>query len=142
MPDTPNASNASLERVLSEQLGLTRTMLDVLEREHRALLDGDTEALNRTGADKARLVEDLETLESARRDFAAGGTSGGNVWREILAALEQCRLHNQRNGALANARRDQVALALDILRNGEQRGLYDQSGSVARGVAARCFGEA
>jgi flagellar biosynthesis/type III secretory pathway chaperone len=142
VPDAPSPSNASAERVLGEQLALARAMLDVLDCEHRALLDGDTESLNRTGADKARLVEDLEALEAARRDFSGGVAGDGDAWREILVVLEQCRLNNQRNGALANARRDQIALALEILRNDEQRGLYDQSGTVDRGVAARCFGEA
>ena len=137
---------SDVQRVIREQVGSAESMLEILDQEYQALLDGDTESLNRVSAEKARVIEDLETLERARQDLIEPGQSQradtpDSRWSEVLALIEQCRERNQRNGALANARREQVLLALNVLR-GNDNGVYDQSGAVARGIGARALGEA
>jgi len=147
MSASPTAHDqAGMQRVLREQVGSAESMLEILDQEYQALLDGDTENLNRAGAEKARVIEDLETLERARQDLAGtaqpdGGDTPQSSWSEVLDLIKQCRERNQRNGALANARREQVLLALNVLR-GSDDSVYDESGSVARGVGARALGEA
>ncbi len=147
MSASPTAQDQTdLQRVIREQVGSAESMLQILDLEYQALLDGDTERLNRASAEKARVIEDLETLERARQDLAVPGHSSAadgadSSWSEMLALIEQCRERNQRNGALANARREQVLLALNMLR-GSHDSVYDQSGAVARGLSARALGEA
>lgn len=132
--------------MLAEQLDSAESMLSILEQEYQALLDGDPESLNRISADKARLVEDLESLERARQGLAEAASSGDSDrgaerWQKILATIERCRARNLRNGALANARREQITLALNMLRGSGDK-LYDGSGSVARSAGSRALGEA
>jgi flagellar biosynthesis/type III secretory pathway chaperone len=140
-----HGQDENLDRILSEQLDSAEAMLALLDREHRALLDGDAENLNRASADKARLVDDLEALERARHDLAGSAADArgpaAQRWQKLLTTIEECRMRNLRNGALANARREQVVLALNVLRGGES-GLYDAHGSVARPPGARPLGEA
>lgn len=147
MSATPTAQDhTDIQRVIREQVGSAESMLEILDQEYQALLDGDTESLNRASADKARVIEDLETLERARQDLALPGRPdpadlADSSWSKMLALIEQCRERNQRNGALVNARREQVLLALNMLR-GSDDSVYDESGAVARGSSARVLGEA
>ena len=146
MSASPTAQDeTAIQRVIREQVGSAASMLEILDQEYQALLDGDTERLNRASAEKARVIEDLETLERARQDLALPGAPeaarADSSWSEMLALIEQCRERNQRNGALANARREQVLLALNVLR-GSADSVYDESGAVARGLSARVLGEA
>ena len=135
-----------IQHVIREQVGSAESMLEILDQEYQALLDGDTESLNRASAEKARVIEDLETLERARQDLVEPGQSDPadpdtSSWSEVLELIKLCRERNQRNGALAKARREQVMAALNLLR-GSDDGVYDQTGAVARGVGARVLSEA
>ncbi|NNC63619.1 MAG: flagellar protein FlgN [Gammaproteobacteria bacterium] len=147
MSVSPTAQDhTDLQRVIREQVGSAESMIEILDQEYQALLDGDTESLNKVSAEKARVIEDLETLERARQDLAETGQSdrtnaSSSNWSEVLDLIKQCRERNQRNGALANARREQVLLALNVLR-GSDDGVYDESGAVARQIGARALGEA
>ena len=136
---SPTAQDQTdLQRVIREQVGSAESMLEILDQEYQALLDGDTENLNKASAEKARVIEDLESLERARQDLAAPGQPDGaganaSIWSEVLELIKQCRERNQRNSALANARREQVLIALNALR-GSDKNVYDESGAIARGV--------
>lgn len=147
MSASPTASDqAAIQRVVREQVGSAESMLEILDQEYQALLEGDTESLNKASAEKARVIEDLETLERARQDLAVPGQSSRTdasdpSWSKVLELIGQCRERNQRNGALAKARREQVLLALNTLR-GSDGSVYDESGAVARGVGVRALGEA
>lgn len=147
MSASPTAQGQTdIQRVIREQLGSAESMLEILDQEYQALLDGDTESLNKASAEKARVIEELEALERARQDLAEPGQSDRadpvtSGWSEVLDLIKQCRERNQRNGALAKARREQVMAALNLIRGGDD-GVYNESGSVARGVGARALGEA
>ncbi len=126
----------SLVDVLDEQVRAAEAMLGTLDTESQALLESNPEALNTAGADKARLVETLESLEHERRDLAevlhlklstADGDDASLRWKRFLGLIEECRRRNQRNGILVNARREQVLEALKILRGTELQ-LYDATG--------------
>jgi len=147
MSASPTAPNhTDIQRVVREQVGSAESMLEILDQEYQALLDGDTESLNKASAEKARVIEDLETLERARQDLVEPGQSDGadgtaSSWSEVLELIKQCRERNQRNGALAKARREQIMATLNLLR-GSDDSVYDESGAVPRGVGARMLGEA
>lgn len=137
MPLRSRAPNDdSLVDVLDEQIRAAEAMLGTLETESQALLESNSETLQTAGADKARLVETLESLEHERRDLAdilhpelsaADGDEASVRWKRFLGLIEECRRRNQRNGILVKARREQVLEALKILRGTELQ-LYDATG--------------
>ncbi len=139
-----NDIHDSLSAVLNEQIRCAESMLDVLERENQALVANDADLLTTTGADKARLVEALEKLETERRDLtqafgaaaasiAAGvGPQSSREWQKLIALIATCKERNQRNGALVKARSDQVRAVLKVLR-GSEPSVYAASGNVRPG---------
>jgi flagella synthesis protein FlgN len=137
--------SSELTAVMNEQIRCAEAMLRTLGQEHEALVAGDTARLASAGADKARLVETLETLEVERRSLAAAGGSaveqGSAQWRTLLGLVAACKDQNQRNGALLKARSEQVQIALQALR-GSEPGFYDPSGLKASAHSARPLGTA
>ena len=148
-----NEMSVSLVAILNEQISCAQAMLATLARENQALVDGDAELLNTAGAEKARLVEALESLEHERRvlseaigaTFASGdeGSTGDRSrpaeWRALLELIAECKQRNQRNGALVKARSEQVRIALRALR-GTEAELYDPSGLEHATRSARPLG--
>jgi flagellar biosynthesis/type III secretory pathway chaperone len=138
--------NNPLADVLTEQIRCAEAMLQTLGRESEALVAGDAELLGSVGAEKARLVESLETLEIERRTLstAAGdeaGDRGSPQWQALLGLISACKDRNQRNGALVKARSEQVHIALQALR-GSEPGFYDPNGLKPSARSARPLGTA
>lgn len=143
--------HSGLVDVLTEQVQCVDAMLLALERENHALLENDAETLNAAGADKNRLLETLESLEHERQGLAANDASfeqliaddvdAKSSWQQLVERLEECRRRNQRNGALVNARQEQIAKMLIILR-GVQTEVYDSHGQKPAAPAARSLGSA
>jgi flagella synthesis protein FlgN len=135
--------------VLHEQIRCAEAMLSTLGRENQALVDGDSEQLNAAGADKARLVDELEALEVERRhlteaihaELAAAGPEAEPSWDQLLHLIAECKQQNQRNGALLKARAEQVRAALQLLR-GSESNCYDASGFASAPRAARTLASA
>jgi flagella synthesis protein FlgN len=150
-----NEMSASLVAILNEQISCAEAMLATLARENQALVAGDAELLNTAGAEKARLVEALDSLEHERRAlsdaigaaFASGdeGSVGDQdrpaEWRALLELIAECKHQNQHNGALVKARSEQVRIALRALR-GTEAALYDPSGLEHATRSARPLGTA
>lgn len=137
-----------LSSILSEQIRCAEEMLGTLSRENEALVAGDTERLNAASAEKARLVETLEALETERRTLAAAiettfrqEAADGGQWQTLLELVAACKRANQRNGALVRARGEQVRAALSIVR-GAESSLYDDRGAAAASRGARTLGTA
>ena len=132
--------------VLNEQIRCAQTMLGALGRENEALASGDTESLNAAGAEKARLVETLEALETERQGLVAVieaelapsdyRRSATPAWDSLLDLIAACQRQNQRNGALLKARSEQVRAALKLLR-GAEPDLYDARGLRGEARSAR-----
>ncbi len=147
---SPETSNPNLVDVLDEQIRTAQAMLGTLDKENRALVESNSDALNSAGADKARLVETLEVLEHERRDLADtlsielsahNSDEAGVRWRKLLSLIEKCRERNQRNGAIVKARREQVLEALKLLRGSELE-LYNSSGLKPASSGIRPLGSA
>ena len=143
----------SLIEVLNEQIRCAEAMLSTLGRESQALIEGDADQLNAASADKAKLVERLDALETERRSLAAAleatvapdesrlDSAVAPKWRALLDLIGECKEHNQRNGALVRTRSDQVRTALKLLRGGEPD-VYEPSGVKPYSRAARQLGSA
>ena len=147
-----NEMSLSLVAILNEQISCAQQMLATLARENQALVDGDADSLNAAGADKARLVEALDSLEHERRalseaiglTFAPASDKSADAnrpaeWRALLDLIAECKQQNQRNGALVKARSEQVRIALRALR-GTEAALYDPSGLEHAAHSARPLG--
>jgi flagellar biosynthesis/type III secretory pathway chaperone len=132
--------STALTRLLNEQIRYAEAMLQTLEREKDALVAGDTGLLTAAGADKARLVESLEALETERRNLG-DAERGSPEWQTLLGLISACKDQNQRNGALVKARSEQVQIALQALR-GPEPGFYDPSGLKPSARSARPLGTA
>jgi flagella synthesis protein FlgN len=146
--------HATLAAVLSDQVRCAEHMLRTLGRENRALIDGNAEELNAAGAEKARLVETLETLENERRTLTEAiartlgdtareraGTQRLPEWQQLLELIAKCKQHNEHNGALVKARSEQVRIAIRALR-GAEPDLYGRSGHEPTSADARPLGSA
>jgi flagella synthesis protein FlgN len=140
----------NLIAVLNEQIRCAEAMLSALDAENQALVAGDTELLNSAGADKAKLADALEALETERRGLAAAIESAGSApkhgaaaprWQALLELVAACKERNQRNGALVKARTEQVRTALKLLRGPEPQ-FYDPSGRKPASRSARSLGSA
>jgi flagella synthesis protein FlgN len=137
--NAPGNGHGGLLAVLHEQIRCAEAMLRTLGRENQALIDGDAERLNAAGADKARLVEELEALEIERRqltDAIEAELAPPPSWEHLLGLIAECKQQNQRNGALLKARSEQVRAALKLLR-GSESNCYDASGLTSSARAAR-----
>jgi flagellar biosynthesis protein FlgN len=135
----------TLIEVLNEQIRCAEAMLSTLGRENQALAEGDSEQLNAAGADKARLVETLETLESERRtlsDAIGASFAGDGAWQTLLELIAACKEQNQRNGALVKARSEQVRMALKVLHGTDEPECYDPTGMQSSARGARHLGSA
>lgn len=135
----------TLIEVLNEQIRCAEAMLSTLGRESEALAAGDAELLNAAGADKAKLVETLETLEQERRtlsDAIGASFSGDPSWQTLLELIAACKDQNRRNGALVKARSEQVRMALKVLRGADEPQCYDPSGLRSSASGARRLGSA
>jgi flagellar biosynthesis/type III secretory pathway chaperone len=144
---TLSTNRTQFDGVLQRQMHCCDEMLAVLEREKSALLDNELDVLLEAGAEKNRLLDMLELLESERQQLAAdpGYTDLKNdprfeaSWNALLVRLDACREKNRNNGALVTARQELLARTLSALQLSEPR-TYDASGRAAQTSVARTFG--
>jgi flagella synthesis protein FlgN len=107
-----------------------------LTAEREALVGADAAALDRAGAHKQALMQQLEQLDAERVQLLKVEPSAAarveSRWREVLELLRGCHEMNQRNGSLVSQRLTQVREALAVLsgQGGDARGLYGPGGEV------------
>lgn len=88
-----NAECTELLSVMQEQESICRRLLELANNERVALTRGSIDDLERTTAEKAGLVSQMERLESKRRNLARGvatlvGLSGDCTLMDIATRLE------------------------------------------------------
>lgn len=125
-----------------------QTLLNVLEQEEQALVNGEADLLPKLNALKMAQLQSLNTLVRARHDnlLAAGLTSGlagmdawlaqqgkpedALQWQKLQAMEQQAQAMNQRIGSLIELRLNSTRQALNVLVQAatSQGGLYDQAG--------------
>jgi flagellar biosynthesis/type III secretory pathway chaperone len=133
----------SYSTIVAEQVRCAEAMLEALATEARALGTGKADELAAASAAKAKLVEQLEALESQRRELLGSVPidSSTPLVARLFAIISECRKQNERNGALLNARADNVRVALKALR-GSEPDLYNPSGRAPARAGARRLGTA
>lgn len=123
--------------VLDREIEAARSLAATLTAERTALTGTSTEAVSAAAAQKVALFAALERLETQRRDLCSAADialpsiRAGRIpaiagvpealadrWRALLELVAGCRIANEVNGYIINARRGQVNQLLQILRGG------------------------
>lgn len=125
----------ALAAVQAEMRQGLEQLAQVLEAERAALDGGDIEALDRAGARKQALMQQLEQLDAERRLLAREqpqAPAGPDPdWTAIVQSLQHCHRLNQRNGGIVGQRLQLVRQALAVLTGADSdSGLYDRSGEL------------
>ena len=117
-------------------------LAQVLEVERAALDAGDLDALDRAGAHKQVLMQQLEQLDAERRLLAREQpqvpAAPDPAWAAIVDSLQHCHRLNQRNGGIVGQRLQLVRQALAVLTGTDSDSwLYDRSGELHAGARSR-----
>jgi flagellar biosynthesis/type III secretory pathway chaperone len=126
-----------IEGVLDREIEAARSLAAALEAERTALTGTSAEAVTSVAAEKVELFAAIEQLEAQRHELcAAANISFPNIragrvpviagvsealadrWKSLLDLVAGCRIANEVNGYIINARRGQVNQLLQILRGG------------------------
>jgi len=124
-----------LEVVLDREIDAARSLATTLEAERAALTGNSPEAVVEKAAQKTELLGIIEKLEAERRQLCeAASISLPNVharrtpviagvsesvadrWRSLLELIAGCRIANEVNGYIINARRGQLSQLFQVLR--------------------------
>ncbi len=126
-----------LEVLLDREIEAARALAATLEAERTALTGDSTAAVTETAARKIELFRSIEQIEEQRRTLcdaaritlppsrsgmtpAITGVSEtiADRWRALLELVAGCRVANEVNGYIINARRGQVGQLIQVLRGG------------------------
>ncbi len=138
-----------LEVVLDREIEVAHSLATTLDAERAALTGTAPEAVVEKAAQKTELFGVIEQLETQRGELcAAAGISLPNRaarisvmpgvsdtladrWQTLLELIAGCRLANEVNGYIINARRGQVAQLLQALRGGSTPVTYGPRGKTS-----------
>ena len=130
-------AHRSLEIVLDRELDAARALGMTLDAERAALTGSSPDAVIEKARQKTELFNLIEDLEAERRQLCqaakislppmhAGrpplmtGVSDAiaDRWRSLLELIAKCRIANEVNGYIVNARRGQLDQLFQVLRGG------------------------
>lgn len=125
--------------VTEEHLTRTRALLNILQREHAALLAGDLEQIEAIVQAKQAAIAQLEALTRE----VAHAMSGGEQRHQLEALAIECRRQNEINGGMVEASLRHTQRMLSILRGQNlENDLYSRAGNALPGNHARPLAKA
>jgi flagellar biosynthesis/type III secretory pathway chaperone len=132
-----NDTHRRLEAVLDHEIDAARSLAATLNAERVALTGNSPEAVVEKAARKTELFAMIEKLEVQRRELCdAASISLPNIqcgrtpvmsgvsdtvtdrWHALLELIAGCRVANEVNGYIINARRGQMNQLFQVLRGG------------------------
>ena len=140
--------------ILQDELASLDQLIDVLREEHECLVAGEVETLGRISARKSKIVQNLNSSASERKqamlaskyalnaEGAMGwaenqcGTAGSAIWKSLLAQGADAKERNRVNGLLILRRQRDTHARLDALRGGSA-GTYDPTGKTSSPLGSR-----
>jgi len=141
-----HAAHHRLEVLLDREIDAARSLADTLDVERAALTGPSAEAVTEVAARKIELFGLIEqfnrqrlelcdalnvslpNLRSGRTPIMAGVSEAiADRWRSLMELIAGCRVANEVNGYIINARRGQVHQLLQIVR-GNTPGTYGPQG--------------
>jgi flagellar biosynthesis/type III secretory pathway chaperone len=109
---------------LDREIEVARSLAVNLAAERAALTGDSPAAVEEKAAEKIRILETIETLESERRAlYALPGGPGlaatvAERWRALMELMAGCRTANEVNGHIIHVRQHQIGQLIDIVRGG------------------------
>ncbi len=146
-----------LEAVLDREIEAARSLSKTLDDERVALSGTCHAEVLAQAAHKTELLAAIEQLEAERRQLCATaqitlpprkrGTAAvdiaetvsfnvGERWRSLLELIAACRVANEVNGYIINARRGHVSQLMNILRGGSSITYGPQGKTFAKSLRA------
>jgi flagella synthesis protein FlgN len=128
------AARRRLEEVLDREIEVARSLAETLAAERNALTGDSPEAVERRAADKIRILQAIEELETERRKLCPSpGASGiaatvAERWRALMELMAGCRNANEVNGQIIHVRQYQIRQLIDIIRGGGPSLTYGPQG--------------
>ncbi len=113
-----------LEDILDREIEVARSLALTLAAERAALTGDSPTAVEEKAAEKVRILETIEKLESERRALYALPSSPGLAatvaerWRALMELMAGCRTANEVNGHIIHVRQHQIGQLIDIVRGG------------------------
>jgi flagellar biosynthesis/type III secretory pathway chaperone len=148
-------THRSLEVVLDRELDAARSLVMTLDAERAALTGTSPQAVIDKAAEKTELFSLIEKLEAERRqlcdaakislpNMSSGRTplmtgvsdSVADRWRSLLELIASCRIANEVNGYIVNARRGQLNQLFQVLRGGASLTYSPQGKTFAKSLRA------
>lgn len=148
LPNEALLESGALATRLTEESSAWQTLLDALQQEEHALVDGEADRLPTMNAVKMAQLQTLSNLARARHDAlqAAGLSPDQNgmaawltqqakpechaLWEGLQRMEQRAQAMNQRIGVLVELRLNATRQALNVLVQAakSQGGMYDQAG--------------
>jgi flagellar biosynthesis/type III secretory pathway chaperone len=122
-----------LEDLLDREIELARILAATIADEKTALTGDSPETVEKSAAEKIRVLETIEKLEEERRALCASPASPGIAatvverWRKLMELMAGCRTANEVNGHIIHVRQHQIRQLIDIVRGGPSI-TYDPQG--------------
>ena len=113
-----------LEEILDREIEVARNLAATLAAERAALTGDSPQAVEQKAAEKLRLLDTLERLETERRALCPAPNGPGLAaalaerWRALMELAAGCRTANEVNGHIIHVRQHQIRQLLDIVRGG------------------------
>lgn len=143
---------ATLIALFEDDIGTTRTLLELLDQELEALSEADLQRLQTLLNQKQPLLAQLAQHATQRSQLLAAqqlspdrdglsalaerDAEAGPLLLEkgdqLAALIEQCQASNQRNGRVIKANQASTGQMVRLLRGNDAPALYDSKGSTAR----------
>lgn len=155
----PDPCGSELHRILGQCLECASRLQEILQDEHAALEQQDTENLRTVITSKTLCVQLMESLEAERQAICAAagydsdesGMQGlfnwcdqsstlAPLWQQLLQSSRACERLNRTNGAIGRVRYKHVLGALAVLSgNGNEASLYNPEGRESAGFKQRAL---
>jgi len=150
-----SGTHRTLEVVLDRELEVARTLATTLDAERVALTGKSADAVMEKAAEKTALFKAMEALESERKKLCADAQislpnirkglvpavpgmsdSVARRWHDLLELIANCRISNEVNGYIINARRGQLNQLFQVLRGGPPITYSPQGKTFAKSLRA------
>lgn len=117
----------SLSQIIESHISCAHELLEILQRERKALISGKPEQLEEVSTSKLKSVHSFQVLsdklsrylngDSIEAIFAriGGGLDLRQRWQDLMTLATECQQTNLANGALLDERQNQVRYAIKCL---------------------------
>jgi flagellar biosynthesis/type III secretory pathway chaperone len=137
----PPSTMESLSQIIESHISCAHELLEVLQRERKALISGKPEHLEEVSTAKLQSVHGFQLLSDKLTRYLSGESIesllsriGGGLdlrqrWQDLMALATECQQTNLANGALLDERQNQVRYAIKCLFGHEAKpGIYGRWG--------------